>query len=908
MSVILVILLCLQLVVGRRRCPERSPRRVSSTNTCRNIAIRWNIGDANYEAVQYIDTSTERTSIICDWIRDRKSGRNFAPNDADCNKYTRMKHEDSTSNRPCIRNYRETLNAGKGYEYFSGCPFERVKLTASLEFRYGINDEGALAWIIPQYSKADELMKYTFDEVHARGYTVRTDETEIPTLFYSPPTGFDIIEIDSFAKNITLFYNSFKIQGIELGLVNGGKKAIGDTTSTTSQEATCRNENEAIVGFFNFIREPNLIDLGIHCKAVTQEDCNANYQNYEPDQKGGCRRIPCTCSNGKPSLATGNLCTVGNQEHCKSCDVGYELIDNSCKAFTNTLQCEGGSIPIPCLSLFQNRNRNNHVVNADSVSFCWSPTCDDEESIDKLKEQNITCIRATEKTYYTYPDQVLDRNSYNQSVLRDTCVDCPQGIVNATSSILFMGEFEERVCNTTHCSCPRFTDPFKCVQKELISRVPIYSVCTADCRTGWTSVQKTKAPPNNVDQYQACADENECLVTPCGFDTTNTSLNLCVNTVGSYECGLFCDPSSSLVQNGDQEYCECLSGFYPDSPSQTQKVLGIDPTAFCVSCSDLQGKSDPLCSGHGRCIPPFVAFTRPSCYCDPGYGGYLCEIPLEHRIECSADLSWECIPEPYLSPSIQSNPQLLFQNAWQCSSSNEFTLISDPPSGIELHFQKATFNEVQLYPSTDGQRWTDQELCLFLWAAAQEEAANQDFNDKVELNRNRNNAFLESVQKTTLSVLTVETRWPSQDLWSPLPSSDLQTSLWTLEKFPLCPFPFNTDVFRGNESVMFAPCSVPVQNAQEGWFFEALLAPETVSGGNAFCYLLDAFARGREMYFNTTSAFPYRCKGFISSSYTPSLFVDCVVQPPVPPHQIDLTTTPAQRGVWIKDTCLMPFN
>ena len=935
----LFIFILLEVTYAYKRCPARGIVRVGNDRTCRDISL----GSRKYDdEIYYVDSSKLRlTGYPCDWRYNKKTLKDI-PNDNYCGGVPRM--TGSSEINPCGGGISRTRIRARGigtqYQTWLGCPYERV-LDDEKAPRYFVitrDEDDNLIAISPLLPSIQDTKKIQYDTWYAaKGEKkVAANAAEllaIPTETYKFERGSSSISVQacpfndtvqSFAQGLNIWDNGENIEGIEFlcsGDMQGYKTFTpDDQPSGEPTMITCNaNDEHVIFGFFNFIKEPFLKDLGIFCGSF--KSCHDPIKKFEPDGRGSCVRIQCECDNGFPESDT---CTSTKPSDCKNCTLGYELQDSfdgkskSCNSMGETsTSCTGGRKPIECLLLFQDQDVSKAVTNQNNVTVCWSPACNhNDAAVVRLQENGITCVRPTDHVYYTYPEQIrVYDNVTGTSDLRDTCVLCGEGgtgvtNANTTSARLFMGESQPQSCNTTHCTCPHYNNPFRCVRKDVMSLIPIGTVCDDDtCDSGYLPVNKVR---NDDDKFRACADKNECLENVCGFDSTNTSLNLCVNTVGSHECDLICDLSSSLIQNGDDRYCECVTGYYPDSSSKTQKILGIDPSAFCLSCADIDGNTDPTCSSHGTCVPPIISFTRPTCQCDPGYGGYLCEIPLEHNLDCSQDLGWTCVPEPVLAPSVVQNPQLLFQNAWQCSTREPFTIQTEHPSNIQLHFQKAVVNEVQLYGARGRRRWSDQELCFSLWTTFQEEGAKGNFEDQVELNRNgRTSHFLESSRRASVTFLSVRSEWPWQNLWPEDPESDLDASLWALEKYALCPFPFNTDVYRGNDTLSFAPCSLPIQNKEEGWFFTAQLAPGPLDGGNAFCYLLDAYARGRHEQFGTTSGFPYRCKGFISQRVSltnttrkPVMFVDCVVQPPLPPHQIDNTSTAKQRALWIKSACL----
>ena len=84
----------------------------------------------------------------------------------------------------------------------------------------------------------------------------------------------------------------------------------------------------------------------------------------------------------------------------------------------------------------------------------------------------------------------------------------------------------------------------------------------------------------------------------------------------------------------------------------------------------LGGADVPTCSGHGRCLPPVVPYTRPTCVCDSNYGGSACEIPLAQTFTCNEILQFECVPDPALVNDLYLQPALLLEHAWRCATTS----------------------------------------------------------------------------------------------------------------------------------------------------------------------------------------------------------------------------------------------
>lgn len=385
----------------------------------------------------------------------------------------------------------------------------------------------------------------------------------------------------------------------------------------------------------------------------------------------------------------------------------------------------------------------------------------------------------------------------------------------------------------------------------------------------------------------------------------------CFDTFGSFSCTLICNNATSdlLVdvdpdQSGNQSICVCKNNFYKDSPNERDQVMGIKKDDFCMTCLNLKGNEDPLCSGHGKCTESPVLYTRPICKCDSNFGGTGCEIALIQTLTCSSILQFECSIDPSLIEEVYLQPSLLLQHGWRCvtkeSSSSEYL-----PANVRLDVESIAFSKVRLY-NDKKERIPSYQFCMLAYLYA----SLFDI-DGIGTTDSIQQSYKKWASKSILSRVT----WNQQTQFTTMVSDDFQPPIavnlidpdsysWALEPEGLCPFPFNTDIYRGETlgEYVYAPCSPPAEEAEAlGWYFEAQGVPGAVNS-TVSCFLLDASARGRNL--TEVIGLQYRCIGYLFDvDAQPHSALDCLIMSPVAVNIIANQTTVVQRGLWIKEQC-----
>ena len=308
-------------------------------------------------------------------------------------------------------------------------------------------------------------------------------------------------------------------------------------------------------------------------------------------------------------------------------------------------------------------------------------------------------------------------------------------------------------------------------------------------------------------------------------------------------------------------------------------------------------------------MAPLVPFARPVCACDPNYGGTGCEVKLTKTFTCNDFLRFECVPDPALVNDLQLQPELLLGHGWRCETL-ESTTTTFFPADVSLDISAVSFSRVRLYDD-DQEEVSTETFCLLAHLHVQQLGL-----DEARVRLEPNQAFELSFVQWTGAQVETSVRWgAAQDAFETATGSELapppapvqliepDVSWWALEPAGLCPFPFNTDVFRGNdEGYLFAPCAPPdPQSESEGWFFLAQAVPGE-PGSTIGCFLLDASARGKDLSVVTDAQF--RCTGYVKDATgEPHSSVDCLLRSPVLVQDIPTSTTVEQRGLWIKEQC-----
>lgn len=436
---------------------------------------------------------------------------------------------------------------------------------------------------------------------------------------------------------------------------------------------------------------------------------------------------------------------------------------------------------------------------------------------------------------------------------RDTCVKIPPSTCSFGSKVLScaVAPASDPYClvsdtlESTQADCmhPRTSTSQTCLLKNGTE------ACNS-CEEGFTLVQHTL---EDAIKQTHCSNIDECSSGGIGEKTCKDLQKKCRNTLGSHSCDLECNTDTSHTVNdtsipGGLEFCECKKNYHRDSPSLVDRVMGIDKNDFCVTCVDFNGNSEkPLCSGHGQCVAPPVPFARPVCACDPNYGGKGCEIKLTKTFTCNELLRFECVPDPALVNDLQLQPELLLGHGWRCETL-EPTTSNFAPADVTLDISSVSFSRVRLCDGGQGEVSTE-SFCLLAHLHVQQRGLQEA---RVRLAPDQEFG-LSFVQWKGARVET-SVRWGSaQDVFeaaeaagarlapSPVPVQLVEpdVSWWALEPAGLCPFPFNTDVFRGdNEECLFAPCAPPPAPKARGKAGSSWLRPFPASLGPrsaAFC-------------------------------------------------------------------------
>ena len=606
-------------------------------------------------------------------------------------------------------------------------------------------------------------------------------------------------------------------------------------------------EDIPVYDLYNNKGEKGLLDVSLYCDHLS---CPKYFQKVE-DQYGNayCTLNECSCPNGKPK-------------------------DADCRASGNA---------------------------AEKVLDSTDATCAEEKLCISGEEKCASCNFG-----YQFPN--LGSNqcvkiapstcSYGSRVL--SCADAP-------SSDPYCLVFDTLETTLNECVNRKTSTGQTCLLKNGTE------ACNA-CEEGFTLVENN--PPGVTDpdfsvKMTHCSNINECLPGEEGYIKCSLLQMTCDNTLGSYSCGLECNTETSYKVNdtsipGGLEVCECKQGYYRDSPSVVDRVMGIDKNDFCVTCEQ------PLCSGHGQCVAPLVPFARPVCACDPNYGGAGCEIRLTKTFTCNDLLRFECVPDPALVNDLQLQPELLLGHGWRCETL-EPTTSTFAPADVALDISSVSFSRVRLYDGEEREVSTE-TFCLLAHLHVQQLGLQEA---RVRLAPDQEFG-LSFVQWKGARVET-SVRWGSaQDAFEaaeaagarlapppvPVQLVEPDVSWWALEPAGLCPFPFNTDVFRGNnEEYLFAPCAPPSPESEgEGWFFLAQAVPGE-PGSTVGCFLLDASARGKNLTLITDAQF--RCAGHVKTAAgDPHSSIDCLLRSPVLVPDIPTSTTAEERGLWVKEQCL----
>jgi hypothetical protein len=216
---------------------------------------------------------------------------------------------------------------------------------------------------------------------------------------------------------------------------------------------------------------------------------------------------------------------------------------------------------------------------------------------------------------------------------------------------------------------------------------------------------------------------------------------------------------------------------------------------------------------------------------------------------------------------------------WECQNKDVFSLY-DSLSNTSLEFHFVWIDHISIFEKETRKRKGDHFFC-------------QEVHDILA-------GRPPSVERRLALQRSVV--WENEHLWEKKPLF-LDNHPHLEPPDSLCPFPYNTDIYRGTESdaVLFAPCEIPPPLGEfNGWFFRALV-PQTTS--QVACFLLDATSRATAAL---DEQLVYRCKGFVTQGNeppTPYMALDCLLSAPLAPENINTHSSVEERGFWVLNQC-----
>lgn len=375
--------------------------------------------------------------------------------------------------------------------------------------------------------------------------------------------------------------------------------------------------------------EADATEDGLRCEKDQENDCSACDAGYHMSEDAGagsqtCNANVCSCKNGKQTTASGQApnkqCEVDGKEDCFECNQGYHMSadagsgEQTCIA--NVCSCSNGKPTVATGSgstLCEKDGdkdcsecNDGWALDAEAgtgTQTCQPKTCHDKTALNGLSNQ-----------------AELDRAACDASVVTDT--KCQLGCADGYTGDSTMwkcnpdGTLTGNRPNCTPNTCEVLgTDVFTQHTKSNCSNAKTGDVCQASCEDGYegeTQVYKcTGTSGGSAGGFkdkdgQTKATPMQCTPKPCTVKPpVNGGLNTCSTTLESgKKCQISC--ITGYTPTGETQ---CIAGTLTSeavckpSPCDTSVAPAYGEVGDCKASLDSGATCKPTCSSGYTAVP-----------------------------------------------------------------------------------------------------------------------------------------------------------------------------------------------------------------------------------------------------------------------------------------------------------------